>query len=226
VRTISLTMPGPALLFQVLARGLEVTLQLAVGAALLALPLALLAGLASLSPHRVWRWPAACYVAIFRGTSALVQLYWFYFVLPLFGLGLPALLVGSLVLGMNAGAYGAEVVRGAMLAVPSGQRLAARALHLSPLQVTWRICLPQALPVMLPSMGNILIELLKNTALASFITLVELTFTAQLLRTQFLHSSLIFSIVLLVYFALALLVTAGTRGLERLLSWQRPGRGV
>jgi polar amino acid transport system permease protein len=217
-----MTRPGIAVLLPVLMRGLLVTLQLAGGAALLALPLALLAGLASLSRWQALRALALVYVAVFRGTSALVQLFWFYFVLPLFGITLPALVVGMLVLGLNSGAYGAEVVRGAMQAVPPGQVLAAQALNFSPAQITWRICLPQALSVMLPSLGNLLVELLKNTALASFITLVELTFTAQLLRTQFLHSALVFGLVLLLYFALALLVMGAMRVLE---AWWRQRSG-
>lgn len=113
---------------------------------------------------------------VFRGTSALVQLFWFYFVLPMFGMKLPALLVGIVVLGANAGAYGAEVVRGAILAVPAGQREAAVALNLTRARTIWRIILPQAVPAMLPPTGNLLIELLKNTALVSLITITDLTF--------------------------------------------------
>src|SRR3546814_15087017 len=90
------------------------TLRITIGAALLAVPLALAAGLARLSPRRWISWPALAYVEVFRGTSALVQLFWFYYVLPLFGLKLPAVTVGIVVLAANAGAYGAEVVRGAI----------------------------------------------------------------------------------------------------------------
>ena len=71
----------------------------------------MVAGVGRLSTRRPLRWLASVYVEVFRGTSALVQLFWFYFVLPLFGLQLPAMLVGIVVLGLNAGAYGAEVVR-------------------------------------------------------------------------------------------------------------------
>src|SRR5690606_19442194 len=101
-------------LLPALLQGLVVTLKVTAGAALLALPLAVTAGLARLSASPLVSWPAAVYVEVFRGTSALVQLFWFYFVLPLFGLKLPAMTVGIIVLALNTGAYGAEVVRGAV----------------------------------------------------------------------------------------------------------------
>ena len=143
-----------------------------------------------------------------------MQLFWFYFVLPLFGLQLPAMLVGIVVLGLNAGAYGAEVVRGAIRAVPSGQREAGVALNFTRGQILRRLVLPQAVPAMLPPAGNLLIELLKNTALVSLVTITDLTFRGQL-RSETLRTTEIFSLMLLMYFAVALLITAGVRLLER-----------
>ncbi|AKQ55215.1 ectoine/hydroxyectoine ABC transporter permease subunit EhuC [Bordetella hinzii] len=196
-------------------QGLQVTLRITLGAALLAIPLAVLAGLARLSGQLWLRMIATVYVEVFRGTSALVQLFWFYFVLPMFGVRLPAILVGIVVLALNAGAYGAEVVRGAIQAVPSGQREAGVALNFTRRQIMRRIILPQALPAMLPPAGNLLIELLKNTALVSLITITDLTFRGQLLRSETLQTTEIFSIMLLMYFAVALCITAAVRWLER-----------
>ncbi|MBB1626613.1 ectoine/hydroxyectoine ABC transporter permease subunit EhuC [Achromobacter sp. UMC71] len=198
-----------------LLEGLAVTLQILAGAVVLAVPLALAAGIGRLSALRPVRWLAAVYVEVFRGTSALVQLFWFYFVLPLFGVQLPALLVGIVVLALNAGAYGAEVVRGAIRAVPPGQREAGVALNLTRGQIMRRIVVPQAIPAMLPPAGNLLIELLKNTALVSLITITDLTFRGQLLRSETLRTTEIFGLMLLLYFAVALLITAGVRLLER-----------
>ena len=175
----------------------------------------MVAGVGRLSTRRPLRWLASVYVEVFRGTSALVQLFWFYFVLPLFGLQLPAMLVGIVVLGLNAGAYGAEVVRGAIRAVPSGQREAGVALNFTRGQILRRLVLPQAVPAMLPPAGNLLIELLKNTALVSLVTITDLTFRGQLLRSETLRTTEIFSLMLLMYFAVALLITAGVRLLER-----------
>ncbi len=198
-----------------LLQGLGVTLQIMAGAVVLAVPLALAAGIGRLSSLRPLRWVAAVYVEVFRGTSALVQLFWFYFVLPLFGVQLPAMLVGIVVLALIAGAYGAEVVRGAIRAVPPGQREAGIALNLTRGQIMRRIVVPQAVPAMLPPAGNLLIELLKNTALVSLITITDLTFRGQLLRSETLRTTEIFSLMLLMYFAVALVITAGVRLLER-----------
>ncbi|EHK63274.1 ectoine/hydroxyectoine ABC transporter permease subunit EhuC [Achromobacter arsenitoxydans] len=198
-----------------LLEGLAVTLQIMAGAVVLAVPLALLGGMGRLSSLRPVRWAASVYVEVFRGTSALVQLFWFYFVLPLFGVQLPAMLVGIVVLALNAGAYGAEVVRGAIRAVAPGQREAGVALNLTRGQIMRRIVLPQAVPAMLPPAGNLLIELLKNTALVSLITITDLTFRGQLLRSETLRTTEIFTLMLLMYFAVALLITAGVRLLER-----------
>ena len=204
-----------------LLRGLAVTVELTLAAAGLAVIVALAAGLARLSRHRLIAWPAAAYVEVFRGTSALVQLFWFYFVLPLFGVEVSAFTAGTLVLALNTGAYGAEVVRGAVLAVPKGQLDAAAALNLSRQQTLWRVVLPQAYRAMLPPAGNLAIELMKNTALVSLITITDLTFSAQLLRAETLRSAEIFGVVLVFYFAVALFITAGVRLLER-----RASRGL
>ncbi|VFR24390.1 amino acid ABC transporter, permease protein [plant metagenome] len=198
-----------------LLQGLWVTVQITVGAALLAIPLAILSGLGRLSNQRFLRWPASVYVEVFRGTSALVQLFWFFFVLPLFGIQLPALLVGIVVLALNAGAYGAEVVRGAVMAVPAGQREAAVALNMTRAKIIRRIVLPQAIPAMLPPATNLMIELLKNTALVSLITITDLTFRGQLLRSETLKTVEVFGLMLMLYFAAALVITAGMRMLER-----------
>lgn len=198
-----------------LLEGLAVTLEIMAGAVVLAVPLALVAGIGRLSTLRPARWLASIYIEVFRGTSALVQLFWFYFVLPLFGVQLPAMLVGIVVLALNAGAYGAEVVRGAIRAVPPGQREAGIALNLTRGQIMRRVVLPQAVPAMLPPAGNLLIELLKNTALVSLITITDLTFRGQLLRSETLRTTEIFTLMLLLYFAVALLITAGVRLLER-----------
>ncbi|OZI44604.1 ectoine/hydroxyectoine ABC transporter permease subunit EhuC [Bordetella genomosp. 5] len=198
-----------------LLEGLEVTLRIMAGAALLAIPIAVLAGLGRMSSHLWVRGLATGYVELFRGTSALVQLFWFFYVLPMFGVKLPAMLVGIVVLAANSGAYGAEVVRGAIQAVVRGQREAAVALNMTPAQTMRRIILPQAIPAMLPPTGNLLIELLKNTALVSLITITDLTFRGQLLRGETLRTTEIFLVILGMYFAVALVITGGIRLLER-----------
>lgn len=195
--------------------GAIVTGQLALGGTLIALPLALLFGVGRRSRARALRILSSGYVELFRGTSALIQLYWVYFALPMLGLRIDALSAGMVVLGCNAGAYGAEVVRGAISAVPGGQWEAGAVLGLPRSVVLWRIVLPQALPHSLPPLNNVVIELLKNTALASMITLSDLTFEAQALRAATLRTTEIFLLLLALYFAMSLLITATFRWLER-----------
>src|SRR5690554_7555336 len=93
-------------------------------------------------------------------------------------LRLPPVVAGTLALALNIGAYGAEVVRGAIQAVPPTQYEAAKALDFSPRQTMWRIAVPQSIPEMMPSFGNLAVQNLKDTALVSLISLGDLTFRA------------------------------------------------
>lgn len=201
-------------------RGAGVTAQVTLLAGLLAISVALVAGTARLSGFRAVRWPAACFVELFRGTSALVQLFFLFFVLPLFGISLSPLVAGVLALGLNIGSYGAEVVRGAILSVPRGQVEAAIALNMGSWLRLRCVVIPQALPAMLPPFGNLMIDLLKSTALVSLITLSDLTFEAQILRSATADTPTIFALVLAIYFAMAYAIIVGVRVLER-----RIGRG-
>lgn len=219
-------MPPPLDLLPSLLEGLVVTLKLTAGSAVVALICSFAGGLGRLAPWWFLRFPASAYVETFRGTSALVQLFWFYFVLPFFGVDMNAMTAGILVLGLNTGSYGAEVVRGAILAVPNGQKEAAIALNFSPFQRMRRVIVPQALVAMIPPAGNLLIELLKNTALVSLITLSELTFSAQTLRADTLRTTEIFGMVLLLYFAVALFFTFCMRQIERYLGLGRDLGGL
>lgn len=198
-----------------LLRGLKVTVLVTLGAALLAVLFALTAAVAKLYAPRPIRWLSILYVEVFRGTSALIQLFWLFFVLPLFGLTFSAYTVGIVALGLNIGAYGAEVIRGAILSVPRGQWEAAGALNMSRMTALRRIVLPQAFPAMIPPWGNLFIELLKATALVSLITLDDLSFKAQQLNQSTLRTVEVFSLTLLFYLGLALIITAVMRWLER-----------
>jgi len=204
-----------------LLRGVVVTIQITLGGSLVAVLAALLAAAAKLYGHPIIRAIASAYVELFRGTSALVQLFWLFYVLPHFGVTLEPLTVGIAALGLNVGAYGAEVVRGAILAVPKGQWEASTALNFSGPQTLFKVILPQAFIGMLPPWGNLLIELLKATALVSLITLSDLAFIAQQLNQNTLRTVEIFSLVLFLYLGLSLAITAGVRALE-----QRASRGL
>ncbi|QRP47472.1 ectoine/hydroxyectoine ABC transporter permease subunit EhuC [Amycolatopsis sp. FDAARGOS 1241] len=197
--------------------GLSITVEAAVGGIILTIVLSLIAGLALLSPRRVVRGIARVYVEVFRGTSEAVQLFWLYFVLPvLVGFQLVPLFAGILVLGLNHGAYGAEVVRGAVRSVPKAQFEGAVALNLSPAQRMVRVLLPQAFAEMLPPFNNLFIQLLKSTALLSFISAGEITERGELLRPVFgADIGWIYGTELVLYLLLAILITTGMRALER-----------
>lgn len=195
--------------------GAWVTVRLTVMGCALALVVAFIAGLGRIAPWAPVRWLATAYIEIFRGTSIFVQLFWIYFVLPLTGVALTPMQAGVLALGLNVGAYGAEVVRGAILAVPRDQYEATVALNLTGWQRLRHVILPQALPLMLPTFGNNAIELLKATAVVSLISLSDMTFQAQIVRSQTGNTILPFVTILVIYFALSLLIAAVMGRIER-----------
>jgi polar amino acid transport system permease protein len=124
------------------------------------------------------------YIEFARGVAAIILLFWMFYALPiLFGApSMPPMLAGILALGLNMGAYGAEIVRGAIQSVPKGQTEAATALNLSDGDRLRQIILPQAIPIILPPYGNLTIEVLKGTALVSLITLSDLAYETQKIR--------------------------------------------
>lgn len=212
-------------LLPALWKGAVVTVEVTILSTILALLLAVIAGLLRLSRFRAIRWLTAAYVETFRGTSLLVQLFWLYFAFPLLlDIRMPAMTAAVLALGLNYGAYGSEIVRSSVNAVPKGQTEAAIALNMTPWQRMRRIVGPQALAIALPSLGNLQIELLKGTSLVSLITLAELTYQGMMLRSYDMsHTPLIFGMILLVYFVIAQLLTLVIRLLERRPAFRRSG---
>ncbi len=198
-----------------LLSGTGVTLAQFFLAAVLGIAISLAMGLLKLSDNKSLRGFAVTYIEIFRGTSLLVQLYWIFFVLPLFGITLEKFTAGYLAVAMNIGAYGAELVRGGILSVPKGQWEAATAINMSPAKRMWRIILPQALVNMLPPWGNLMIELLKGTALVSLISVADLMFEAKQINGTTFLSAQVFGAALIIYYILArFMVTPFMRWLE------------
>ena len=196
-------------------QGAVVTVQLTVMGSALALVMAFIAGLGRISRYMALRWLATAYIEFFRGTSIFVQLFFAYFVLPFMGVSLTPLQAGVLSLGLNVGAYGAEVVRGAILSIGKEQYEACVALNLSRWQCMRRVILPQALLVMLPTFGNNAIELLKATSIVSLISLADMTFQANIVRSQTGNTLVPFATILILYFAFAMIIAWAIRTLER-----------
>ncbi len=194
--------------------GLVVTLQVLVGAFLLGTLLSVIFGIGRLS-ERAWvRRLSSVYIEFARGASAIILLFWMFFALPiLFGIrGWSPMTAGILALGINMGAYGAEIVRGSVKSVSKGQSEAATALNLSNTQRLRHIVLPQAVPIILPPFGNLTIEIMKGTSLVSLITLSDLAFEAQKLRVNAViiadsaTTPVLYLNVLAIYFALAFVI--------------------
>jgi len=199
--------------------GFATTLEVAVYSAAAALLMSAAGGLCRVSANRAVRLTAKLYIELFRGIPLLVLLIWVYFALPFAGLELPKLAAAVLAIGLNYGAFGSEIVRSAIEAVPPGQREAAVALNFTPVQRMMHIILPQALNRMLPPFGNLLIELVKATSLIYFITLSDLTYQAMILRNNFLPwTPHIFGLLLVLYFLISSVVSASVGWLERRLS--------
>ncbi|MFJ9990495.1 ectoine/hydroxyectoine ABC transporter permease subunit EhuC [Pseudomonas putida] len=215
-------------LLPLLIQGAWVTIQVTFFGSLLAIVAAILAALGRMSPWRLVSWFSVTYIEVFRGTSLLVQLFWLFFVLPLppFNLELSPYAVAIVGLGLHIGAYGAEVMRGAIGSVAKGQYEAATALNFSAYKRFRRIILPQALLAAIAPGTNLLIELLKNTSLVSLITLSDLSFRARQLDQATFQTLEIFSLALVMYFILAQAINLGMRAIERRLARGRMRGGL
>ena len=201
--------------FPLLMQGLGVTILVTVLGALLTLVVAFVAGLAGLSKHWWVRVPSSVFVEFFRGTGLLVQMFWFFYALPFLGIQLTPLLAGVLALGLNEGAYAAEIVRGTIRSRAKGQTEAAIALGMSPALRMRRILIPQSIPAMLPAFGNVMVDLLKNTSLVSLVTVSDLTWRAVTARTVTGATVELFLAILVMYYLLSLLLGWLTRWLEK-----------
>lgn len=198
-----------------LLEGVWYTVAISLGGAVLGLVAAFLAGFARLSESKWLRALGFLYVELFRGAPVLVIAFFLIYVLPQLGWQFDTIWAGILAVGLNIGAYAAEVVRGAVRAVPVGQTEAAIALNLTPTQRTRRVIVPQALVAMIPPFSNNLIELLKATAVVSIVSIPELTFSGQLIRAATGQTAAVFGGLLIGYGFIAVVFTVIMRIVER-----------
>ncbi|MDB1089584.1 ectoine/hydroxyectoine ABC transporter permease subunit EhuC [Streptomyces sp. ACA25] len=204
------------LIYHWILPGLWITVQVTLYSAALALFVSFTIGTMRTSRFWIVRFLSGAYFEIFRGASALVILFWFAFAFPLmFGYQLVLMWAGVLALGLTYGAYGSEIVRGALAAVSPAQREAGIALSFTRMQRLRRIEIPQAWPEMIPPFNNLAIELLKGTALISVISVADLAFAGNVIRITTQSSAPAYTLLLVLYFVLAFLITRGMRGLER-----------
>jgi polar amino acid transport system permease protein len=199
----------PALLF-----GLWVTILFTLGGLLLGLAIGVPVAVLSLSRHQVLRILARIYVDAIRGTPLLLQLFILYYGLPAAGIKLSAPVAGILGLGINAGAYLAEIFRAGIESVPRPHVQAARSLGMSARQTMIRIELPQAIALVLPPMANEMISLVKSTSLISTIAIDELLRSGQIAVSITFAPLEIYVVVGILYLVVNLLLSALVRYLE------------
>ncbi|MDR3624879.1 MAG: amino acid ABC transporter permease [Chlamydiales bacterium] len=157
------------------------------------------------------------YVTLFRGTPMLVQILFVYYVLPQFGVTIAPFWSASLAIGLNSAAYISQVVRSGINAVPKGQVEAAHTLGFGPFTTIRLIVFPQALRVSLPSLGNELVTLIKDSSLASIIGVMELSKEASIIRSRTYDAFSILLAVALIYLALTATASFFMKKFERAL---------
>ncbi|MEO6390356.1 MAG: ABC transporter permease subunit, partial [Pyrinomonadaceae bacterium] len=195
--------------------GIWLTAQLAVISLALGLPIGLLLALARVQSLKILRAPAAVYVEIMRGTPLLVQILFIYFVLPYFGISIPAKVSGIIALTLNCAAYIAEIFRAGIQSIDAGQMEAARSLGMTYGQAMKRIILPQTFRRVVPPLTNEAIALLKDSSLVSVIGLTELARTGQELSSRYAAPLTVWPMVAIFYLLLTFPLTRVAEYLER-----------
>ncbi|CAM5189682.1 Polar amino acid transport system permease protein OS=Castellaniella defragrans OX=75697 GN=HNR28_000823 PE=3 SV=1 [Castellaniella defragrans] len=206
----------------ILLRGLWVTLEATVlGFAVGAVLGLILAALKS-ARLRIIAWPARVLNEFLRDTPLLVQLFFLYYVLPDYGLVLPAFLTGALALGVQYSAYMSEVYRAGLESIARGQTEAARALDISPLRIFGVIVLPQAIPRIIPALGNYLVSIMKDVPVLSVVSILEVLNVARIIGDRSFNYMVPLTMVGVLYLILTLVASAGVRILDEHL----PKRGI
>ena len=201
----------------ILGIGLIVTLEAALAGFAIALVLGLAWCLLRRSRLKVVSWTTAAIVEFIRDTPLIVQLFFLYYVLPDYGITLPAFLTGAIALGLQYSAYTSEVYRGGFDAVPRGQWEAAVALNLTRFRTYRDIVIPQAIPRITPAMGNYAVSMLKETPVLSVVTVLDMLNLANMIGDRTFEYLVPLSMVGLIFPLLTTLCSFGIHALERVL---------
>lgn len=208
----------------ILGEAALITLQATLLGFALALVIGLVLAVCRMAANPLVRHAAAAVVEFIRSTPLLIQIFFLYYGLPEFGLALDAMLAGLIAIGLHYGAYCAEVYRAGIDNVPRGQWEAAAALNLSPQATFRRIILPQAIPPIVPALGNYLVALFKETPLLSAIGVLELMQTAKILGSESFQYTEPITLVGLYFLVFSLLSSGLIRLLERRLGMRAAPR--
>ncbi|WP_238926321.1 ectoine/hydroxyectoine ABC transporter permease subunit EhuD [Achromobacter xylosoxidans] len=197
-----------------LGSALVITIQATVLGMLVAVTLGLALALLRRSRLALLSLPTAFVIEFVRSTPLLVQMYFLFYVLPLTGAQMSPLATGIVALGLHYATYCAEVYRAGIEAVPRGQLEAARALNMSPWRTAVGVVLPQAIPPVVPALGNYLVAMFKDTPLLSAITVVELLQQSKMIGSTTFRYTEPLTLVGVLFLALSLVAAWGVRGLE------------
>lgn len=202
-----------------LIKGLSMTLQITVLGLFAAIIIGLVVGFINVGKNKVLRFIAMIYIDVIRGTPLIVQAFFIYFGLPsAMNFKIDAFTAGTLAISLNAGAYLAEIFRGGILAVDSGQMEAARSLGLPYRKAMIKVILPQAIRKMIPAIINQFIISLKDTSILSVIGIRELTQSGEIIIASNYRAFEIWGMVALIYFVIIMILTKVTRRIERYLT--------
>jgi polar amino acid transport system permease protein len=204
--------------------GLAISAESAIGGFVIAVVFGLLLALARRSSVRLISWTTAAFVEFVRDTPLLVQLYFLFFVLPRYTITLPALTTGIIALGLHFSTYTAEVYRAGIESVPREQWDASLALNFSRLRTLTAVILPQALPPVIPALGNYLIAMFKDSAVLSAIAVVEMLQTAKIIGSETFRYLEPLTMVGLLYLILSYPSSVLVRRLETVMSTARLAR--
>lgn len=205
--------------FGMLAQGLLNTLRITGVALALGVPLGLALALMRLSPLRVVSWPARFLIEFFRTTPPLVQLFWFFFALPiLIHIELTPFAACVVTFSIQSSAFFAEVFRGGIVSIEKGQWEAGRAIGMNERQTMRRVVLPQAVKRMLPAFMERAIELMKTTALVATVSYADLLFQANALAQKTFRPLEVFTTAALLYFVVIYAASLLAQMLERHLA--------
>jgi len=199
----------------ILMEGCIVTVQVTAGALVLSTALGFLWALMRISSIAAFRWIAISIITVFRGVPIIVQLFYVYFVLPDLGIQLSAFQAAIIGLGVGYSAYQAENFRSGILAIDPGQNEAAQSIGMSRPLIMRRVILPQAIRVILPPYGNLMIMMLKDSSLASAITVAELTRGGQMIASSTFKNMTVFTLVALIYLVMSLSLASLSSWMER-----------
>ncbi len=200
--------------YMLFVKGLGISLQLTFYAAIIGSIIGLMVALARLTSNKVLNYIAEKYIDIIRGTPVVVQLLIIYFAV-FATTSLHKVTVASIAFGINSGAYVAELIRAGIQAVDKGQMEAARSIGLSYSQAMFYIIIPQAIKNILPGMGNEVISLWKETAIAGFIGLDDLMRGAEIVRSRTFSNYTPYLVIALIYFYITVLMTTILGKVER-----------